>query len=295
MLKKKAKKSKLQKEWSREEKLLEESFVIMEKNKILFAPLFIGYVFTFMLILAYFMATGFLDRLLASSSVLFDIESLFFAFVGDSPLNFIILTIIYFSLELCLAAYFMTMDYGMIKDILRKGKTSFESGTKFAKKHFKDVIGIFLISAAIILVPLGILGVILFYFFTVLSVPGNIILPIFFTLAFLILIYISLRLLFVIPTMSLKDRGALSSVRDDFHYVKTHCSRVFVSWFFVLTVLLVYGLVRVPISILHPLTENVHLFIAILVFIVLLDTVVWVWEHILIFKVYMQKGHMKRK
>ena len=76
---------------------------------------------------------------------------------------FIVLFLLYLVLSLLIDNYFLTLKYGLIKEVLLKRKASWKFGLEFAKKHYFSTLGIHVLSFLLVFVPLGLLAFLLFF------------------------------------------------------------------------------------------------------------------------------------
>ncbi|MBT4110435.1 hypothetical protein HOE37_01110 [Candidatus Woesearchaeota archaeon] len=256
----------------------EVSWRIVKNNKILFLPNLLILTVNLILVYLFLLVTGILDVFISSEYSLLKI-------VLQTPSSWIFLAI-YVILVVLIDNYLLTAKYGMIKDILLKGKTDFIRGVKFANKHYLTTLGIHILSYLIIFVPLTLLGIVLFFL-----LPSNALLAaaIFLPVMLVYLVFISIRLLFVYPVMTFEKKGAYNSLKKDFHFVKTHGHQSLVTWLVVLAILIFVSVVKNNIQNLSELLVNQIYGIAIVVvtFILLIEISVSVWEHVYIFKSYL--------
>ncbi len=205
-------------------------------------------------------------------------------------LIFTIGTLIYFLIYLILVVlidnYFLTAKYGLIKNILLKRKFNLRTIIKFANKHYLTTLGIHVLSFLIIFIPLTLLATILF-----ILLPLNPILAvaIFIPLLFTYLIFITVRLLFVYPTMTFKKTGAYNSLKEDFHFVKTHGHHALITWLIIIGINIFVSIFK---DVIHDFstifTQQIYFFTILFVVILLsIEILVSVWEHVFIFKSYL--------
>src|SRR3989344_5469068 len=53
------------------------------------------------------------------------------------------------------------------------------------------------------------------------------------------------------PGMAFEREGPMKSIRDDFHYVKTHISHTFITWLVLIGMATVYGIMKSPLEVLR--------------------------------------------
>ena len=270
----------------KKEDLFKASWAIVKKNKILFAPNLIILSINVLLVIALFFLTG-LFRLLIENDPN-NIKAIFLS--GE----FIFFLFLYLVLSTLIDNFFLTMKYGLIKNVLLKKKTNFSNGIKFAKEHYWTTLGIHILSFLIIYVPLILLGIVLF---TVLPASGLIAAAIFIPLMIVYLIFIAIRLLFVYPTMTFEKKGAYNSLKEDFHFVKTHLHHTMVTWLVILLIGIVTAMIKRGIEPLQGILFQQVVFLGFLlaIAIIALEMTVSVWEHVYIFKSYLVGKKRKRK
>jgi hypothetical protein len=254
------------------------SWRIVKNNKILFLPNLLILTVNLILVYLFLLVTGILDVFVSSEYSLLKL-------VFQTPSSWIFLGL-YVILVVLIDNYLLTAKYGMIKDILLKGKTDFIRGIKFANKHYLTTLGIHILSYLIIFVPLTLLAILLFFL-----IPSNQLLAaaIFFPVMLVYLVFISIRLLFVYPVMTFEKKGAYNSLVKDFHFVKTHGHQSLVTWLVVLAILIFVSVIKNNLHALNELLVNQIYGIAIVVvtFILFIEISVSVWEHVYIFKSYL--------
>lgn len=255
-----------------------ESWMIVRNNRVLFAPDLIVLGINILFFWLFLLFTG-LDKALMENN-----PEMFF----DLAYNWIIWAYfgVYLLATLLLDNFFLTAKYGMIKDVLKKKKTDFKSGISFAKEYYFSALGIHIISSLIVIVPLVLLAVILFL---LLPVHTLVALTIFIPLAIAYLIYIGIRLLFVYPIMAFEKEGAYKSIKDDFHFVKTHLHHTLITWLIVIGVSIFVSIVKENLSYLNDFLVGQLFFLGLILAAIILavEISVSVWEHVFIFKSYL--------
>lgn len=254
------------------------SWNIVKNNKILFVPNIIIFLITVGLFLLLLHFTG------LGSAILQNDFSQFKSII--SSLKFLTLFLSYFLLSFLIDNYFLAMKYGLIKGLLLKGKTSFGSGIKFANTHYSTTLGIHVLSALIVFVPLLLLAVLLFFLLPITSLVAT---ALFVPLLVTYLVYIGIRLIFVYPVMTFEKKGAYNSLKEDFHFVKTHLHHTFITWLIVIGIAIFMTIFRENLikvgSMLHQ--QLIFLGFLLLGLIIAVEVAVSVWEHVFIFKSYL--------
>ncbi len=266
--------------------VFETSWLIVKNNKILFAPNIIILVINILLVVALFFLSG-LFKVLINNEYKNIVDVL-------SSGDFIVFVLLYLIISILIDNFFIAMKYGLIKDILLKGKTSFSNGIKFAKKHYWTTLGIHVLSFLIVYVPLILLAALLFI---LLPLNSLISLALFIPLIIVYLIYIAIRLLFIYPTMTFEKKGAYNSLVEDFHFVKTHLHHTFVTWLVILLIGIITAIVKQNLQALKGILFQQVIFLGFLAGIIIIgiEIAVSVWEHVFIFKSYLAgKKKIKR-
>ncbi len=258
--------------------LFQLSWLILKKNPVLFLPNILMLISNLILFLCLIKVTGIGSAVLNNN----------YGTLKDSLVSgwSIVFLLSYFVLTFLIDNYFTTAKYGLIKQVLLKGKANFSEGLGFAKKHYLTTIGIYVMSSLIIFIPLLILAILVFL---LLPFSKLVAISIFIPLAIIYFLYISIRLIFVYPIMTFESEGAYTTIKEDFHFVKTHLHHSILTWLIVMGVSIFVSLFRENLvdaqSMLHQQIALIgFLLIAI---IVIIEIAVSVWEHIFIFKSYL--------
>jgi hypothetical protein len=266
------------------------SFQLLRNNKIIFLPNLLMFLSNLFFLAIFLKLTGLAD-------VLFNLYFNYFtsaAFLSYKNLGYLV------GYLLCIAAIdnFLTCSkYGMIKDLVLKGKTSLKSGFKFGRKHYFTVAKVHLLVFGLIVIPILIAAGLIFTL-----IPNQILVARYLLAFFMIvyLVYISIRLLFVYPVMTFEDEGAYSSLRDDIHFVKSHVHHTHMTWLFAIGVALVFSMVKKMMMSGQEQLSQVTIAVAVLIglVIILIEMGVSIWEHIFIFESYEEgkkSGTVKRR
>ncbi|PIZ50711.1 hypothetical protein COY27_06380 [Candidatus Woesearchaeota archaeon CG_4_10_14_0_2_um_filter_33_13] len=258
--------------------LIKISWELLKANKILFVPNIVLFLINLVLFGGFFYLSGIGNTIVNNSYNQF--QSITISFKS------LLLLGTYFILTFFVDNYLLTVKYGMIKDVLLKGKTSFQKGKSFANTHYWTTIGIHILSSLIVLVPLTLLALVFF-----ILRPFNLLLSIslFVPIALIYVLYVSIRLIFVYPIMAFEKEGAYKSIKDGFHFVKTHLHHTIFTWLIVLGLyvfasIFKENLLKVTDFLYQQLVVLAILFI---ILIILIEIAVSVWEHIFIFKSYL--------
>ncbi len=273
--------------------LVKESWVALIKNPILLMPGIIMLFFSVALVFFYLSISGILDTIIGNPEILTN-KSMLNQSIGllllTNPFKSFFSLIIYIMLVILFDVFFISMKYGMVRDVILKKKASFISALKFAKNNYFKVIGVYLISSVIILFPLVFIVLFIYSFFVSTGFFAN---PLGFAITIFIVIlgvvyaaYMLFRLLFVYPVMVFEEGSITKSIKKDFHYVKTHLTHTLISWLIVIGVLLSYFIIRTPIIFLGDATPNIFIVIALPFIIFLIENIFSMWEHLFIFKSY---------
>lgn len=255
-----------------------ESWLIVRNNRILFAPDLIVLGINLLFSWLFLLFTG-LDKALMENNfeLFFDLAYNWYIWIYFG---------IYLLATLLLDNFFLTAKYGMIKDILKKKKTDFKSGISFAKEYYFSSLWIHILSSLIVIVPLLLLAVLLFF---LLPIHTLIAVTIFIPLAIAYLIYITIRLLFVYPVMAFEKDGAYKSIKEDFHFVKTHLHHTLLTWLIVIGISIFASIIQENLSYLNEFMIGQLFFLGLIVAAIIfaIEISVSVWEHVFIFKSYL--------
>lgn len=267
-----------------------ESFKLLRDNKIIFVPNLLMFLSNIFFLAIFLKLTGL-------ANVLFDLYFSYFtsaAFLNYKNLGYFIGYLLFVA---AIDNFLTCSKYGMIKDLVLKGKTSLKSGFKFGRKHYFTVAKVHLLVFALIVIPILLAALLIF---TV--IPNNILIAKYLLAFFMIiyLVYISIRLLFVYPIMTFEDKGAYNSLRDDIHFVKSHVHHTHMTWLFAIGVALVFSMVKKMMLSGQEQLSQVTIIVAVLIgaIIILLEMGVSIWEHIFIFEAYKEgkkSGKIKRR
>ena len=258
--------------------LFQLSLFIIKKNPVLFLPNILMLVFNLVLFLCLIRVTGISTAILNNN----------YGGLKESILSgwFVLGVLFYFILTFLVDNYFITAKYGLIKKVLLKGSAKLFDGLDFAKKHYFTTLGIHIMSSLIIFVPLIILAVLVFL---LLPFSNLVAISLFIPLAVIYFLYVSMRLIFVYPVMTFEKRGAYNSLKEDFHFVKTHLHHAFLTWLIVMAVSIFLSVFRENLiqsgSMLQQQLALIGFLLVLIIFVV--EIAVSVWEHVFIFKSYL--------
>jgi hypothetical protein len=258
--------------------LFQLSWFIIKKNPVLFLPNLLMLVFNLVLFLCLIRITGVSTAILNNS----------YGGLKESLMSgwFVLGVLIYFLLTFLVDNYFITAKYGLIKKVLLKGSAKLFDGLDFAKKHYFTTLGIHVMSSLIIFIPLIILAVLVFI---LLPFSNLVAISIFIPLSVIYFLYVSMRLIFVYPVMTFEKRGAYNSLKEDFHFVKTHLHHAFLTWLIVMAVSIFLSVFRENLinsgSMLQQQLALIGFLLVLIIFVV--EIAVSVWEHVFIFKSYL--------
>ena len=266
--------------------LFQLSWFVLKKNPVLFLPNMLMLMINLILFICLIKITGISSAILNNN----------YSVLKESLISgWSVLAIIgYFVLTLLIDNYFITAKYGLIKQVLLKGRAKISDGLDFAKKYYLTTLGIHIMSSLILFIPLLSLAALLFIIFPFSKIVA---ISVFIPLAIAYFFYIGIRLIFVYPVMTFEKKGAYNSLREDFHFVKTHLHHSILTWLIVMGVSIFISIFRENLievqSMLHQQLALIgFLLIAIVLFI---EIAVSIWEHIFIFKSYLAAKKPIRK
>lgn len=256
------------------------SWSILKQNKVLFAPNLLILLINLMLFVLLLYFTGAAQAMIRNNILL--LIATFFSF------SFLLHFLVYLLIISIIDNLLLAAKYGMIKEVLLKGKTSLASGLSFGKKNYFRVLHINTLTYLIILGPLLLAFYLLFHLLPLSSLAAF---SIFLPLLIIYLVYITLRLLFIYPVMVFHQKGAYYSLKEDFHYVKTHLHHTFVTWLVVVAVLVFAAVIKQNLLLLNEFLHQQIFYLGLLIalLILLLESFVSVWEHLYIFRAYLSK------
>ena len=277
--------------------LIKISFKKLEDNPLLFAPNGLMLLFSLLFALGLLYTTGILHLIFTIPVILTKpmyLSTAIHALMAANPFKFWGSIVLYLALEFFMTLFFITAKYGMIKDVLLVGKTSLRQGMAFGKKHLLDVIDIYFFSFLLIFVPISALIAIGVFILPFSLIGGIVTLGLFILLGIIYAGFMIYRLVFVYPIMAFEREGPMKSIRDDFHYVKTHISHTFITWLVLIGMATVYGIMKSPLEVLRGVVHNGYMVIILTGVILLLEVLVSTWEHIFIFKAYLSGKHRNK-
>ncbi len=285
------------------DRLFGSAWKLMINNLILFVPKLMMMGISIFLFILYLGASGILWLLIKSPAMVYDqmvLHEQIRSLVGNHPLWSIICLVGYLVLVIITDLFFITMKYGMIKDVILRKKPTLKAGFRFAKKYYSTSLVIHITSFLMIYSPLILVGIIFYSIATktnsfILMTPW-IIVAIFLLLVFIYIAYMLMRLIFIYPVMAFEETGAFKSIKKDFHYVKTHVGHTIITWILFVSVWFVFIAIRTPLGNVGNKAQNIFIIIGVTLLVLFLSGVVSVWEHLFIFKSYVEgKTHEKRK
>lgn len=258
------------------------SFELLKNNKIIFVPNLLMLAFNAIFLIIFLYLTGLIDFLFGAT-----LQPIFTA-------RNLVYLVIYLSVVAAIDNFFTCSKYGMIKDLILKGKTNLKRGFQFGKKYYYTTVKIHAIVFLLLVIPTLAVAI---YMFTC---AEYVVIRMLFTLFLVIyLILVSVRLLFLYPVMTFEDEGAYQSFKDDIHYVKSHIHHTLMTWIFVVGVGLAFSMVKQMARTGLVQLSNYIIIGAVLGFLLLifLEITVSIWEHIFIFESYFEgkKGKVSRE
>ncbi len=276
--------------------VLESSYTLLKKNIILFLPNALLLVISFLLISIFFYGSGISNLLLTKPYLLEDFPALLREFESLSrTAPFIITLFIWIAGELLFGSFLTVMKFGMIKDVVKNGKTTIKQGLNFAENNFFNYWTIYLISSFIIFAPLLILFFVYFLFISTLSFTtlGAILLGLFGIIWLCYAVLMWMRLFFVYPVMTFEKETYFKSIKHEFHYVKTHTGHTFISLMIFLAIMVGYNVIKESIEIFGIQFYGTTIIIIIATAMALFEIFVLTFEHVFVFKSYLAGKHIK--
>jgi len=281
------------------EALIKSSFRKLEDNPVLFVPNGLAFIISLLLAVGLLYMTGILRIIIQVPVTLTNgtyLATAIYSLMAADPFRFWGIVVIYLLGEFFVSLFFVTAKYGMIKDVILEGKASLTRGFAFGKKHLMDVIGIYFVSLMMIAVPISILLLLGLMVLPFSIIGGMLVLGLFIMLGLLYAAFVIYRLVFVYPVMTFEKEGPMKSIKDDFHYVKTHVGHTFITWLVLFGIGVVYVIIKSPIDVLRTLATNGYVVIILTGVVLVLEVLVSTWEHVFVFKAYLSgKGRARSK
>ena len=263
--------------------LIKESWNLLIKNPVLLMPGMLMLFISVALVILYLSISGIMETMIKSPEVIINKSAL------QQKIGFLLLDI---ALVTLFDVFFITMKYGMVKEVILKKKTSFVHGLKFGLNNYFKVISVYIMSVVIIFFPLIFIGAVTYAalistgLFKTLA--GLIITLLIIIIGIVYAAYMLFNFLFVYPVLVFEEKGVIGSIKKEFHYVKTNITHTLVSWLIVIGILLLYLILRTPVGFLGKTTTNIFIAISIPFVIFLIENVFSMWEHLFIFKSYIE-------
>ena len=265
-------------------RLVNQSYNLLKKNLVIMIPNVFMLFITLLISLIFLNVTGLIQIFLNNPDLLLSPAGLLATLMEVLSKKWIYF-ILYFLIEIDLEIFFVGMKYGMIRDIILKGKTTLHSGFKYGFSHYLKIMSVTIIYYLMMFLPVIILLTIGFNLLIRSEIFGTIIMGVLFLVSLVYLFHITFRLLFVFPVMTFEHTTPLGTFKKDIHYVKTHIGHTFIAWiiFIVLGILLV--VIKSPTKLLPEI--NLYLGIVLVIFLICVEFMVSTWEHIFMFKAYL--------
>ena len=276
--------------------VLESSFTILKKNVILFLPNALLLVISFLLISIFFYGSGLSNLIFTKPYLLDDFPALLREFeVLSRTAPFIITLFIWIMGELLFGSFLTVMKFGMIKDVIKTGRTNVKSGLTFAEKNFFNYWTIYLTFSLIIFSPLLILLFVYFLFISTLEYVtlGAILLSLFGIVWLCYAVLMWMRLFFVYPVMTFEKEKYFQSMKHEFHYVKSHTGHTFISLMIFLAIMIGYHVIRESVEIFGIRFQGTTVILFIAIAMAVFEIFVLTFEHVFIFKSYLAGKHIK--
>lgn len=270
--------------------LVKASFRKFEENPVLLVPNAFALLVSLLLAFGLVYMLGIVRIVIAVPVTLTNgiyLSSAIYSLMAANPLRFWGLIVLYLVAEFFISLFFVTTKYGMIKSVILEGKASLRQGFAFGKKHLLDVVGIYFGSLLMVGGPIIVLLAIGLAILPYSIMAGMIVLGLFVLLGILYACFVIYRLVFVYPIMAFEREGPMKSIKDDFHYVKTHIGHTFITWLVLLCAGVVYVILKSPLDVLRGFATSGYVVIALTGVILILEVLVSTWEHIFVFTAYM--------
>ncbi len=285
------------------DRLFTSSWKLLVKNLVLFVPHIITLLISFLLFIIYLAVSGILGLLIKNPAMMYDqviLHEQIKFLLGTYPVRSVLCFVIYVIVWILIDLFFVTMKYGMIKEVILKRKTSLYEGYEFAKRYYSTSLLIHVISFLLIYSPLILIATV---FYIIASKTGSfilmtpwIIIAIILLLVFIYVAYMLVRMIFIYPVMTFEERGALKTIKKDFHYVKTHVGHTIITWILFAVVWFLFAVLRTPLGNIGNKAQNLFIVISVTILVLFFEGIIAVWEHLFIFRSYIEgKTPEKRK
>ena len=274
-------------------------FDSLRKNPILLLPNLVMIVISVCLFMIVYNVGGIHD-LIATKTFILEDKVLFNSELSgliNSP-KFTISAIVWILGEFLIGAYFVVMKYGMIRDVIKDGKTSIKSGLLFAEKHYGRFLGIYIISRLILSVMMFVLLLIYLLFVTYNMVSFSfttVLLAVFGLVLGFYFFTIAARLFYTYPVMVFEDDSVFGSFDHSFHYVKSHSGHSYISFLIVVAFFIGLQFFDGTVRILFFDISSVVLVSVIAILMLIFEIILTTWEHIFFFKSYVEGKKMKKE
>ncbi|RJQ18236.1 hypothetical protein C4573_00760 [Candidatus Woesearchaeota archaeon] len=263
--------------------IFKQSWADLKKNPVLFLPSVLMFVISLVLVFLFFAFSGIVAYLQHMP-----------IYFRENPLDLFITPKIlvaflaYLVMEFILMTYFSGMKYAMAKEVVETGKTGMASGFKQANKFFFKMLGVEVISVAIVFAP-AILYAIVYYLS---QNSGNIVgsfFKIIFILVFILYaLYICFNLLFVYPVLFFERKKPLITIKKEFHYVRNHFMHTLLSWLIVISLFLIAYVAKLPFDRIADYSGSLVVILAALFGIYVLEVIFSQWEHLFVMRSYIE-------
>jgi hypothetical protein len=278
--------------------ILRNSLQLIKKNPLLFAPNILMILSSLLLILLFFHGSGLFDLLTTKTYVLADKTALFEELTALSgKARFTFSGLAWIIGELVIGAFFLVAKFGMIRSVVKREKITIKKTLAFVETHYFNYWFIHFISTAIIFGPLFIIFFI--YFLFIANNLAFIEIAPFIMGAFAIIwavyaFWMWMRLLFVYPVMSFEKDEFFKSIKDEFHYVKTHVLHSLMSYLIFLSFGVGIWLVDKSINVIGVYISGQAVIITITLLMIFFEIFLTTWEHVFIFKSYEAGKHINK-
>jgi len=261
-------------------------------NPLLFLPKLLSLIFSIILLWMFIVQFNLYNLLsiagVSSNSIR---DSLLIPLLKPSNLIWVFLYVI---LEISILAFFSGMGLGMYKDIVNKKKTNISKGIEYGREYFLKIIGISIIFYVLILVPLYLsFKFIAGSFFINMTIHYTI--SIFLVLLFIFWFFlVILKMLFVYSAMVFKKKGTLKTIEIGVNFSKIYFKHTLVVWSIVIGIGFLFNTFRDSLSYGINSIGNLIWIAVLIVLFVILDIILYVWEHIFIFNSFIEKRIKKK-
>ena len=196
---------------------------------------------------------------------------------------------IYLLVQMCIVFYFAGMSDNMYQHVTHNEKISIDRSLRFAHDQFTHIMGLSLFVYAIIGIPfVAIILILLRTFFGDLNIYLS---AFYIALLGVWVVLTSWRLLFAFPILAVDKEKQV--IRASAHFAKVHLRQTIVAWLIIGAI----GIVTLLIGRTINLMTGIDILLALIAgtLVVFGEMVMSVWEHIVLFELYLETKHVKVK